>query len=106
MATPQCVIGIVGAAVSGPVLALQILSHPILSKRYKPIIFEQLSPPQTLDIHSSGKVVHTAGAAVGLFSNGLFPLYELNLRDQLDAISSESTSLSVWRGSLDGHHNF
>ena len=106
MAASQRTIGIIGAAVSGPVFALQILSNPALRKRYTPVIFEQLGPPQTLDIHSSGKVIHTAGAAVGIFSNGLFPLYELGLREELDAISSEGTRLSLWRGSLDGRYRF
>lgn len=106
MATPQRIIGIVGAAVSGPVFAVQILSHPILRKNFKPIIFEQLGPPQTLDIHSHGSVIHTAGAAVGIFQNGLFPLYELGLRDELDAISNENNRLSIYRGGLDGRHRF
>lgn len=106
----RSVIGIVGAAVSGPVLALQILSHPILSKRFRPILFDQISAPQgsnKSDTHSdSGKIVHTAGAGVGLFPNGLFPLYDLGLKDSLHAISCEMQRLSIWRGNLQGHHQF
>ena len=106
MAAPQRTIGIIGAAISGPVFALQILSHPILRKRFKPIVFEQLGPPETVGTSSRGKLVHTAGAAVGLFPNGLFPLYELGLREDLHSISSEFSHLSIWRGSLDGRHHF
>ena len=102
----RSVIGIIGAAVSGPVLALQILSHPILSKRFRPILFDQISAPQESSISDSGKIVHTAGAAVGLFPNGLFPLYELGLKDSLHAISCEMQRLSIWRGNLEGHHQF
>ena len=100
------VIGIIGAAVSGPVLALQILSHPVLSKRFRPILFDQISAPQESKISDSGKIVHTAGAAVGLFPNGLFPLYELGLKDSLHAISCEMQRLSIWRGKLEGHHQY
>ena len=106
MAAPGHTIGIIGAAISGPVFALQILSHPLLSKRFKPVIYEQLGPPETLDTSTNGKLIHTAGAAVGLFANGLFPLYELGLRKDLHSISSESSRLSLWRGGLDGHHRF
>ena len=106
MVAPQRTIGIIGAAISGPVFGLQILSHPLLSKRFKPVIFEQLGPPETLDTPLRGKLVHTAGAAVGLFPNGLFPLYELGLRENLHSISSESFRVSLWRGGLDGCHRF
>lgn len=106
----RSVIGIIGAAVSGPVLALQILSHPVLSKRFRPILFDQISAPQEpkkSDTHSdTGQIVHTAGAGVGLFPNGLFPLYELGLKDSLHAISWEMQRLSIWRGNLEGHHQF
>ena len=95
-------VGVVGAAIAGPVFALQILSHPVLRKRLKPIIFEQLDQPEKMNSAVDGNLVHTAGAGVGLFPNGLFPLYELGLRDQLHSISSHSPRLSIWRGGLDG----
>ena len=107
----RSVIGIIGAAVSGPVLALQILSHPVLSKQFRPVLFDQISAPQEPNASdtssdNSGKIVHTAGAAVSLFPNGLFPLYELGLKDSLHAISCEMQRLSIWRGDLEGHHQF
>ena len=108
MGDPRWNIGIFGAAVAGPVFAVQILTHPVLRKRFKPIIFEQLGPPESLDInvHKQG-LIHTAGAAVGIFPNGLFPLYELGLRERLDAISSEGVSFcSIWRGDLHGKHRW
>ncbi|KAG8528234.1 uncharacterized protein KY384_007151 [Bacidia gigantensis] len=80
----RSVVGIVGAAISGPGM-----------------IRGDGSSPQ-----GGISFVHTAGAGVGLFPNGLFPLYELGLRDQLDAISCEMESLSVWRGFPDGSHKF
>lgn len=103
----RAVIGIIGAAISGPVLALQILSHPVLRQRFRPILFDQISRPNLSVVGSeSGKIVHTAGAAVGLFPNGLFPLYELGLKDSLHAISCDMQRLSIWRGNLEGHHQF
>ena len=62
-------IGIVGAAISGPVFALQILSHPLLRQRYKPVLFERLSVQQERDSASSLKgktAMDTAGAGVGV----------------------------------------
>jgi len=110
MAIVRQTIGIIGAAISGPVFALHILTHPILRKLYRPIIFEQLSLPddikQATPRSNAKPVIHTAGAAVGIFPNGLFPLYELGLRERLDAISSNSTRLSVWRADLNGRHKF
>lgn len=109
----QATIGIVGGAVSGSVFALQILSHPVLKKLYKPIIYEQQSPlpswnTKNLEAPSDDPlpVLHTAGAAVGIFPNGLFSLYELGIRTQFDEISCSLGQIDVWRGRLDGSHHF
>lgn len=100
------IVGIIGAAIAGPTLGLQLLSHPILASRFKTIIFDK-SPapsnlsPSTISSLSPETIVDgtlpSGGAAVALFSNGLFPLYNLNLRASLDAVSSELSSLTVWR---------
>ena len=108
MAASKKRVGIVGAAISGPVFALQILSHPVLKERYKPILFEQLGPPHKRDVTKASQhqkpVIHTAGAAVGIFSNGLYPLFELGLRPDLEEFSCEMADLDVWRGNLKGQH--
>ena len=111
MSLPRKTIGVVGGAVSGPVFALQILSHPLLRQRYRPVIYEQLGPPLSAhDIHvgdpsqDAKPVIHTAGASLGIFPNGLFPLFELGLRDALEGIGSQMEQLQVWRGDFDGNH--
>ncbi|KAJ7037525.1 hypothetical protein C8F04DRAFT_1092754 [Mycena alexandri] len=101
------VVGIVGAAIAGPTLGLQLLSHPMLATRFKPIIFDKAPAPLSPSNTSSGDrtTLPSAGAAVALFSNGLFPLYNLGMRVPLDAASTEMSSLTVWRagyGSPDG----
>ncbi|KAJ6569611.1 hypothetical protein B0H19DRAFT_1232374 [Mycena capillaripes] len=100
------IVGIIGAAIAGPTLGLQLLSHPILASRFKAIIFDKSPAPLNLSpstIFSSSPAeadratLPSAGAAVALFSNGLSPLYNLNLRESLDAVSSELSSITVWR---------
>ena len=111
MSAPRKTIGIVGGAVSGSVFALHILSHPLLRQRYKPVIYEQLAPPASVENNTSATqaqatppILHTAGASLGIFPNGLFPLFELGLREALEAISSQMEELQVWRGDLNGSH--
>lgn len=103
-------VGIIGAAISGPVFALHLLTHPILRKRYQPILFEQLGPPDVSfnapPGHGKKPLIHTAGAGVGLFPNGLFPLFELGLRQDLERISCEMADLDVWRGTLTGNRTY
>ncbi|KAJ7151569.1 hypothetical protein C8R46DRAFT_913918 [Mycena filopes] len=96
MATPR-VVGIIGAAIAGPTLGLQLLSHPALATHFKPILFDKaLNVTVSPSTPSSGDRP-SAGAAVTLFSNGLFPLYNLGLRAALDAASTEMSYLTVWR---------
>ena len=108
-------IAIIGAGVAGPVLALTILSNPILGRRYKPVIYERLpcpsssplsdSNPATGDAHS--KATYAAGAAVALTSNALYPLYSLGLRDVLNSASCETTRIKIWRSWGDsGKHRY
>ncbi|KAJ6501505.1 hypothetical protein C8R47DRAFT_1107639 [Mycena vitilis] len=100
------IVGIVGAAIAGPTLGLQLLSHPVLASRFKTIIFDKFPAPPNLSpfkISSPSyeredrSTLPSGGAAVALFSNGLFPLYNLDLRDSLDAASAELSALTIWR---------
>jgi FAD-dependent urate hydroxylase len=79
-------IAIIGAGIAGPVFALQVLSHPILAQRYKPVIYERLPASSA-----------AGGAAVALTSNALFPLYSLGLKEELDAVSCETERIKIWR---------
>ena len=87
-------IGIIGAAVAGPTFALHILSHPILRKLYEPIIYDQSA---NLRNPRSTTSLHTAGAAVAISPNGLYPLYQLGLKDAIVERSTELTGLKLWR---------
>lgn len=88
-------IGIISAAVAGPTFALQILSNPILSSLYRPILYEQA--PNPLD---ASKASTTAGAAVALSANGLFPLFELGLRKEIEKRSCDIAGARFWRWGL------
>ncbi|KAK5993034.1 hypothetical protein PT974_06461 [Cladobotryum mycophilum] len=97
-ATRPKVVGIVGAAIGGPTLAIQILSHPTLKRAFRPILIDQAPAPGL----ENGK--HRAGATVSLFANGLYPLYQLGLRGAIEKYGYEYDALSTWRGSLDGSY--
>ncbi|KAF4629564.1 hypothetical protein G7Y89_g8578 [Cudoniella acicularis] len=89
-------IGIIGAAVAGPVLALHILTHPTLSKIYQPILYDRSPDPRSS--HSEDeKALQTAGAAVAIGPNGLYPLYQLGLRDAMEKMSCDFSGGSFWR---------
>lgn len=92
-------IGIIGGGIAGPALSLQILAHPELSKLYRPIIFEQSHDP------SGGDTIHkqSAGAAIAISSNGLYPLYQLGLKKQIEESSSSMAGLQLWRVYHDGN---
>ncbi|PKS10117.1 hypothetical protein jhhlp_001867 [Lomentospora prolificans] len=110
-------VAIVGAAIAGPTLAVQMLSHPLLRARFRPVLYEQTSAPASLLPASSrgnspSAIKDTAppsckpraGASVGLFANGLFPLRQLGLADALKSRGFECGDLSLWQASLDGSH--
>lgn len=85
-------IGIIGAAIAGPTFALQILSHPILRRLYKPVIYDQRANVQSPD---SERSLQTAGAAIGLLTNGLYPLYQLGLKDAINGMSAELSEVRL-----------
>ncbi|KAJ7356750.1 hypothetical protein DFH08DRAFT_922079 [Mycena albidolilacea] len=90
------IVGIIGSANAGPTFGLQLLSHPILASRFKSIIFDKSAAlPSSSSDKGHGSILPSAGAAVALFSNGLFPLYNLNLRAPLDVASSEMSCLTL-----------
>jgi len=86
---PRLKVGIIGAGIAGPVLALQILSHPILRNRFRPIIYDQSRDPKALSLSAPDEWPRTAGAAVGVSPNGLYPLYQLGLRAAIEDASRE-----------------
>ncbi|KAH6695203.1 hypothetical protein F5X68DRAFT_227196 [Plectosphaerella plurivora] len=86
-------IAIIGAAIAGPTLALQILSHPLLRARYRPLLFDAAPSPGT---DPSRRL--RAGASVCLFASGLFPLRRLGLDAAIRARGFECEDISVWQG--------
>ncbi|KAJ5130267.1 FAD/NAD(P)-binding domain-containing protein [Penicillium bovifimosum] len=111
-------IAIIGGGVAGPVLALTILSNPVLKERYKPVIYERLACPkpsafpdlkshgENESTHAPSAATYAAGAAVALTSNALYPLYSLGLRESLDSISSETARIKIWRAWDTGKHKY
>lgn len=94
MSSPRTV-AIIGSAIAGPTLALHILSHPILRRSFTPILFD--SSPSPSD--GSGS---RAGATVGLFSNGLYPLHRLGLEPCIKTRGFECGAMSTWNCGYDG----
>ncbi|KAF6819302.1 salicylate hydroxylase [Colletotrichum sojae] len=95
-------VGIIGAAVAGPTLALHLLTHPVLRARFRPILFDQSPPPAgstPSSSFSSEESRQRAGASVGLFSNGLHPLLSLNLGDAIKKHGHECDDLALWSSS-------
>jgi 2-polyprenyl-6-methoxyphenol hydroxylase-like FAD-dependent oxidoreductase len=94
MTTPERkTIAIIGAAIAGPTLALQILSHPLLRARYRPLLFDAAPAPGT---DPSRRL--RAGASVCLFASGIFPLRRLGLDDAIRAKGFECDDVIVWQG--------
>ncbi|KAM0420935.1 hypothetical protein ACHAPT_011325 [Fusarium lateritium] len=93
MSSPRTV-AIIGSAIAGPTLALQILSHPVLRRSFTPILFD--SSPSPSDAGSR------AGATVGLFANGLYPLRRLGLDSSISTQGFECGALSTWSCDYDG----
>lgn len=86
-------IAIIGAAIAGPTLALQILTHPLLRARYRPLLFDAAPAPDADPASSRLR----AGASVCLFANGIFPLRRLGLDHALRAHGAECDDVFVWQ---------
>lgn len=97
-ASQRKTIGIIGAAIAGPTLALQILSNPTLRSAFRPVLLDQTPAPGS---HSDG---NRAGATVGLSANGLRPLYDLGLKDAVRNAGSECGAISTLKSGLDGRY--
>ncbi|RPB12065.1 FAD/NAD(P)-binding domain-containing protein [Morchella conica CCBAS932] len=77
---------IVGAGIAGPTLSLTILTHPLLSTLYTPLLFDRLPSTPT-----------ATGAAVILSPNALHPLFQLGLQPSILTHSQEALSITMWR---------
>lgn len=76
MASSPKTVAIIGSAIAGPTLALQILSNSVLrSARF-----------------------------LGLFANGLYPLHRLGLEDDIRREGYECRALSFWQCDYEGKH--
>lgn len=90
---PRKTIAIIGSAIAGPTLALQILSHPVLRSAFRPVLFDQAAAPG-LEGHNEK---NRAGASVGVFANGLYPLRRLGLEDAVRRRGHECGPMTTWR---------
>jgi 2-polyprenyl-6-methoxyphenol hydroxylase-like FAD-dependent oxidoreductase len=97
MAPPKT-IAIIGSAIAGPTLALQILSNSVLKSAFRPILFDQAAAPG-LEGHNEK---NRAGASVGVFANGLYPLYRLGLEDVVRKRGYECGHLTTWSCDYEG----
>ena len=100
-ATRPLRVGIIGAAIAGPVLAIQLLSHPILRARYIPVLYDRSPDPLDPSDHDTQR--QSGGAAIALFGNGLYPLKQLRLLDAVKAASTQTSNTCFWR-IRHGHH--
>ncbi|KAF7560629.1 hypothetical protein G7046_g3497 [Stylonectria norvegica] len=98
MSSAPRTIAIIGSAIAGPTLALQILSNSVLRSAFRPILFDQTPPPGVEDKSHRNR----AGATVGLFANGLYPLYRLGLEDAIRQRGFECGSLMTWNSDYSG----
>lgn len=106
-------VGIIGAAIAGPTLALHLLTHPVLRNLFRPVLFDQSPPPAPIrptyhgaatdpgsTSSSTTKSHHQrAGTSVGLFPNGLHPLFSLGLGDAIKKYGHECDDLALWSSS-------
>ena len=91
---------IIGSSIAGTVFALQLLTHPILRAKYRPIVFDSakslphLAPSAETDsAHPEGQ----SGAAVALTKQAMWPLQQLNLGRELYEVSQNTERLAMFR---------
>ncbi|CAM1509392.1 Fc.00g031310.m01.CDS01 [Cosmosporella sp. VM-42] len=93
-------IAIIGSAIAGPTLALQILSNSLLRSTFRPVLYDQSPAPG-----KEGQLERNrAGATVGLFANGLYPLHRLGLENTIKQKGFECGSLVIWDCDYAGGH--
>ncbi|KAH7165383.1 hypothetical protein EDB81DRAFT_640028 [Dactylonectria macrodidyma] len=93
-------IAIIGSAIAGPTLALQILSNSVLRSAFRLVLFDQAAAPG-LEGHNEK---NRSGASVGLFANGLYPLYRLGLEEVVRKRGYECGQLTTWSCDYAGGH--
>ena len=99
---------IIGSAVAGTVFALQLLTHPTLRARYRPIIFD--SAPTLPGLSSfqgalGSETTGQSGAAVALTKQAMWPLRQLQLGPELDEICQNTKELTMYRQPFFGPQN-
>ncbi|KAK1984375.1 hypothetical protein LZ30DRAFT_433581 [Colletotrichum cereale] len=108
------VVGICGAAIAGPTLALHLLSHPVLRTLFRPVLFDRSPAPVPVPVQVTGDGTSSpsspptnhhhhhhhqrAGASVALLPNGLHPLLTLGLGDAIRKHGYECGDLTFWSG--------
>lgn len=92
-------IAIIGSAIAGPTLAAHILTNPLLRSAYRPILLDQAPAPASEQLykHQDKDSSSRAGATVGLFANGLYPLRQLGLGHAVETRGFECRDLSTWQ---------
>lgn len=96
---------IVGSAIAGTVFALQLLNHPVLRARYRPIVFDSAptlpglrSSKDTLGSETTGQ----SGAAVALTKQAMWPLRQLQMGPELEEVCQNTEKLTMFRQPLFG----
>lgn len=86
-----------GAGVGGPILALHLLSHPVLASRFHPILIDRLPLPPSPDGFTTTNASYATGAGVALSCNAIHTLHTLGLKDAFNKISAEGLTNEIWR---------
>ncbi|KAF8243384.1 FAD/NAD(P)-binding domain-containing protein [Wilcoxina mikolae CBS 423.85] len=86
-----------GAGVAGPILALHLLSHPVLASRFHPILIDRLPLPPSPDTFTTTNASYATGAGVVLSCNAIHTLHSLGLKDAFNKISAEGLTNEIWR---------
>ena len=99
------VVMIIGSSIAGTVFALQLLSHPVLRSKYRPIIFDSAKSLPSLNDPALSDTSHPegqSGAAVALSRQAMRPLRDLNLGPELEGIAQNTEQLTMYRQPLFG----
>lgn len=94
------VVLIIGSSIAGTVFALQLLTHPLLRARYKPILFDSAATLPYLENPKNESFTHPvgqSGAAIALTKQAMYPLRQLELGPELDDISQNTQRLAMYR---------
>ena len=96
---------IIGSSIAGTVFALQLLTHPILRSRYRPILFDSACTLPGIIQSESLEFLHPdgqSGAAVAFSKQAMRPLKMLDLGSDLDEIVQNTERLCMYRQPLFG----